>query len=259
MGKVTLKAIAEELNKVMSYGIGKNGEIIDKNEMIDVDMRDKPLEAEIIKRCKDDGDLRESDKPDFSADVWAWFVDNGLVPGDEKKQNKKADKAKADNGRDRGRDSDSKDDDKKERDRGRDLDSRDDDKGRDRDDRSERGRDRDRGEDRSRDRDRDDRGRDREREDREPRSRAAKSESYVTAAYRIAQGCVKDKVKQADFVYEMFNGLKPLFEEAGVKDRKYMLERACHYTIEMHGKVNVGSAKDLFKDNEDLLEDKSRK
>lgn len=75
---VSLVKVAEEMNKVMAYGLdSKTGEV-DESELIDVDLSDKALQAEIIKRAEED--LRAADEPDFSPEVWDWFIEQGVIP-----------------------------------------------------------------------------------------------------------------------------------------------------------------------------------
>lgn len=81
--KVSLQKIAEEMNDVMAYGCNHDGELINPEEQIDLELTDKALKAEIIKRAEDD--LAPADADAFSEEVWNWFMDNNLVPdgGDE--------------------------------------------------------------------------------------------------------------------------------------------------------------------------------
>ena len=76
-GELLVK-IAGEMNTVMAYGKdSKTGEV-DESELIDTDLSDKALKAEILKRAEDD--LRASDEPDFSPEAWQFFIDNGIIP-----------------------------------------------------------------------------------------------------------------------------------------------------------------------------------
>lgn len=73
--------VAEEMNKVMMYGMNENGELSEPDEQIDLEMTDKNLAKEIAKRAKED--LRPDDKDSFSKKVWAYFEENDLLPADE--------------------------------------------------------------------------------------------------------------------------------------------------------------------------------
>lgn len=75
---ISLVAIAEEMNKVMAYGQDPKTGQVDESELIDIDLSDKVLKAEIIKRAKED--LRAGDKPDFTPEAWQFFIDEGVTP-----------------------------------------------------------------------------------------------------------------------------------------------------------------------------------
>lgn len=84
-----LVKVAEEMNTIMAYGKdSKTGEV-DESELIDTELSDKALKAEIIKRAKED--LRPSDKQDFSEEAWDFFVENGVAPGSDDSNDDSAD------------------------------------------------------------------------------------------------------------------------------------------------------------------------
>lgn len=84
-----LAQVAEEMNKVMAYGLdSKTGEV-DESELIDVDLSDKALQAEILKRAEED--LRAADEPDFSPEVWDWFIEKGVIPAGSEGNGNEAD------------------------------------------------------------------------------------------------------------------------------------------------------------------------
>lgn len=74
----SIEKVAEELNKVMCYGLNEKGEVEDESEMIDLEMSDKALTKEIAKRAQED--LAPKDKEEFSPDVWEYFRQNDLLP-----------------------------------------------------------------------------------------------------------------------------------------------------------------------------------
>ena len=69
---------AEEMNRVMAYGMDEKGKVVEPDEQIDTTLKDKALEKELEARCKED--LRLEDKEDFSEDVWALFEEKGWGP-----------------------------------------------------------------------------------------------------------------------------------------------------------------------------------
>lgn len=102
----SLEKVAKELNAVMAYGQNDKGEIEDESELIDLELSEKALAKEIAKRAKED--LAPRDKDDFSADVWAYFAQNGLLPEgceEDSDQGKDEDASEADTDSD-GEDSD---------------------------------------------------------------------------------------------------------------------------------------------------------
>lgn len=76
--EVSLITVAEEMNRVMAYGQDPKTGKVDESELIDTDLTDRALKAEIIKRAEED--LRATDEEDFSSEVWTWLLQNGVVP-----------------------------------------------------------------------------------------------------------------------------------------------------------------------------------
>lgn len=75
---------AEEMNRVMAYGMDEKGKVVDPDEQIDTTLKDKALEKELEARCKED--LRTEDKEDFSEEVWALFEEKGWGPLGDKQE-----------------------------------------------------------------------------------------------------------------------------------------------------------------------------
>lgn len=69
---------AEEMNRVMAYGMNEKGKVVEPDEQIDTTLKEKALEKELEARCKED--LRMEDKEDFSEEVWALFEEKGWGP-----------------------------------------------------------------------------------------------------------------------------------------------------------------------------------
>ena len=69
---------AEEMNRVMAYGMDEKGKVVEPDEQIDPTLKEKALEKELEARCKED--LRMEDKEDFSEEVWALFEEKGWGP-----------------------------------------------------------------------------------------------------------------------------------------------------------------------------------
>lgn len=69
---------AEEMNRVMAYGMDEKGKVVEPDEQIDTTLKEKALEKELEARCKED--LRMEDKEDFSEEVWALFEEKGWGP-----------------------------------------------------------------------------------------------------------------------------------------------------------------------------------
>ena len=86
--------LAEEMNKVMMYGMNENGELSEPDEQIDLEMTDKNLAKEIAKRAKED--LRPDDKNSFSEKAWAYFEENDLLPADEEEAPEEAEELEDD-------------------------------------------------------------------------------------------------------------------------------------------------------------------
>ena len=81
MSKSIEQLVAEEMNKVMMYGMDEQGKLTEPDEQIDLEMTDKNLAKEIAKRAKED--LRPDDKDSFSKKAWNYFKDNGLLPEED--------------------------------------------------------------------------------------------------------------------------------------------------------------------------------
>lgn len=81
--KAILQQIAQEMNDVMAYGCDNDGVLLKPEERIDPDLTDKALEADIIRRCKED--LAPGDEESFSPEVWEWFMahDAFSVPAEQ--------------------------------------------------------------------------------------------------------------------------------------------------------------------------------
>ena len=81
MSKSIEQLVAEEMNKVMMYGMDEQGKLTEPDEQIDLEMTDKNLAKEIAKRAKED--LRPDDKESFSKKAWDYFKDNDLLPEED--------------------------------------------------------------------------------------------------------------------------------------------------------------------------------
>lgn len=92
------QVVAEEMNKVMMYGMDESGKLVEPSEQIDMDMSDEKLAAEIAKRAIED--LRPDDKVSFSKEAWQYFAEKKLLPegasdGDEEDEPAPVDDAPA--------------------------------------------------------------------------------------------------------------------------------------------------------------------
>lgn len=76
--EVSLQQIAQEMNSVMQYGFDDETGETNEAEQIDLELSDKALQKEILKRAEED--LQPADEDAFSPEVWEWFINNGITP-----------------------------------------------------------------------------------------------------------------------------------------------------------------------------------